>query len=206
MTSTQDIPAVSPTPASSWSSALRLALLMSLVLGLAYPLLVTTLAGRLFPHQATGSLLTGPQGQVVGSALVGQRFEGEGYFIGRPSAANYQPFAVGGSNLAPSNPELRSRAQQTAARLAAREGVAPGAIPVDLLAASGSGIDPHISLEAARLQLPRVAAARGLAEGEVAALIDAATEHGAIIGRPVVNVLRLNLALDRRGHSPLPGG
>lgn len=178
---------------STW---LRFTLVMLVLAGLVYPLVTTLMAGALFPWQAEGSLIE-RNGVLVGSRLVGQQFAAEGYFIGRPSAADYDPANVSGSNLAVSNPELRVRATQTSQEIAEREGVEPSQIPVDLIAASGSGIDPHISPEAAALQVPRVAAARGLTAEQVMALIDANTHRGPLnLGQPGVNVLELNLALD----------
>ena len=162
--------------------------------GLVYPILTTLLAGALFPRQANGSLIV-QDGKVVGSELVGQTFSGDRYFIGRPSAAGYDPRAAAGSNLAVSNPALRERVRQDAQAIARREGVRPEQIPPDLLAASGSGLDPHISPEAARLQVARVAQARGLSPQVVQQMVEEHTERG-FLGRPRVNVLRLNLALD----------
>ena len=178
---------------STW---LRFTLVFLIVAGLVYPLVTTVLAGILFPRQAQGSLIE-QDGVVIGSSLVGQQFAGEQYFIGRPSAADYDPTGVSGSNLAVSNPELRSRAEATSREIAAREGVEPSVIPVDLIAASGSGIDPHISSEAAALQVPRVAQVRGMDEKQVLELISEYTQRGPLgLGMPGVNVLELNLALD----------
>lgn len=179
---------------------LRFSLLFLVVCGVIYPVVTTLIAGGLFPHQANGSLLE-QSSVVVGSSLVGQVFVGEEYFIGRPSAAGdgYNPMSVSGSNWSVSNPSLRERASATSAEIAAREGVSAEEIPVDLIAASGSGIDPHISPEAAALQVPRVAQARGLSETEVQTLVANHTERNALgLGMPVVNVLELNLALDER--------
>lgn len=181
----------------NWHGAARCALVLILLCGGLYPLAATLVAGVLFPHQATGSLIE-RDGRIVGSALVGQPFADEGYFHGRPSAAGYDPFGVSGSNLAPGNPDLRARAERDARTIAAREGIEPTAIPVDLIAASGSGIDPHISPAAVRLQIPRVARARGLDPAELGARVAAHTESPVlgVLGQPRVNVLRLNLALD----------
>jgi len=169
--------------------------------GLAYPLVTTLTAGALFPRQAQGSLLE-RGGEVVGSALVGQAFTSDEYFSGRPSAAGvgYDPVNASGSNLAPSNPALQERAQGTAQAIAERESVPVGQIPADLLTASGSGLDPHISPAGAGLQVARVARARGLSEARVHDLIEANTERGPLgLGQLGVNVLRLNLALDAEG-------
>lgn len=181
-----------------FSTWLRFALLFLILCGLVYPVVTTRMGGVLFPRQAGGSLLE-RDGVVVGSELVGQAFSGEGYFIGRPSAAGdgYDPTSLSGSNWAASNPDLRSRVEASSAEIAARESVAPSEIPVDLIAASGSGVDPHISPAAARLQVSRVAEARGLGAAQVQQLIDDNTERSPIgLCQPGVNVLTLNLALD----------
>ena len=184
------------TSGGSAGTFIRFTLVFLVLAGFIYPFVTTLVAGALFPQRAQGSLIE-RDGVVVGSSLVGQLFAGEGYFIGRPSAASYDPTSVSGSNLAVSNPTLRERAEATSQEIAAREGVARSEIPVDLIAASGSGIDPHISPEAARLQLSRVAAARGLSEAQVGDLINEHTERGPLgLGEPGVNVLELNLALD----------
>jgi potassium-transporting ATPase KdpC subunit len=177
---------------------LRFTPLFMILCGLVYPFVTTLIAGGLFPGQANGSLIE-RNGVVVGSSLVGQSFQSSEYFIGRPSAAGdgYNPTSVSGSNLAASNPSLRERATTTSAEIAKREGVTPDQIPVDLIAASGSGIDPHISPKAAALQIPRVAEARGLSSQQVQTLVTENTERNALsLGMPAVNVLELNLALD----------
>lgn len=179
-------------------ASLRLMVVLAALLGLFYPFAVTTFSGLLFPHQATGSLLYDQEGDIVGSKLVGQPFMGAQYFHGRPSAVDYDPAGVAGSNLATSNPALRERAQDEARTLQERDGMLPGAIPVDLLAASGSGIDPHISPAAALVQAPRVSKVRGLPLTEVESAVQAATEYTGLLGEPAVNVLRLNLALNER--------
>jgi K+-transporting ATPase ATPase C chain len=179
----------------SW---LRFTLLWLALAGLLYPLVTTLAAGALFPRQANGSLIE-QGGKVVGSALVGQTFTGNTYFVGRPSAAGagYDPTNASGSNLAVSNPALRERAQAGAREIAARENVAASQIPVDLLTTSGAGLDPHISPAGAELQVARVARVRALDAAQVRALVAANTERGALgLGQPGVNVLRLNLALD----------
>lgn len=194
MTTLPEVPTRQP-GVSTW---LRFSLAWLVLGGLAYPLVTTLTAGALFPQQANGSLIE-QNGRVVGSALVGQTFTGDRYFIGRPSAAGagYDPVNASGSNLAASNPALRERVQATAREIAQREGVPGGQIPADLLTASGSGLDPHISPAGAEVQAARVARTRGLSEARVRELIAAATERGPLgLGQPGVNVLRLNLALD----------
>jgi K+-transporting ATPase ATPase C chain len=171
---------------------------LSLIAGVAYPLAVTALGGALFPHQAAGSLIL-RDGVVAGSALIGQPFAPGRYFAGRPSAT--APFpnnaaASGGSNLAPTNPAL---AEAVKARAAGLEALAAGRpVPMDLATASASGLDPHLSPEAARWQAPAVAKARGLLEKDLADLIAQQTEGRllGVWGEPRINVARLNLALD----------
>lgn len=182
-----------------WSPALRFAALAMLICGLVFPALATLLGGALFPAQANGSLLT-RDGVVVGSSLVAQPFTAPGYFSPRPSAANYDPKALAGSNFAPTNPALRERIAGTSADVAAREHVAAIAIPSDLVTMSGSGIDPHISPAAAQLQVARVAAARNLSVAQVEAAVAAHTQAPTfgVLGQARVDVLQLNLALDAR--------
>lgn len=178
--------------------ALTLLLLFSLLTGVAYPLATTALGQLLFPHQAGGSLLE-RDGHIVGSALIGQSFTQPGYFHGRPSAAGtgHDASASGGSNLGPSSRALMTR---VATDLAMRQAQNPGAaVPSDLVLASASGLDPHLSPEAARFQIPRIAEARRLAIPALEALV-AEHQHGrwaGLLGEPHVDVLQLNLALDR---------
>lgn len=168
-----------------------------LVFGFGYALLGTGLAGALFPAAADGSLVE-RDGRVVGSALVAQPFVDARYFRPRPSAAGYDPMAAAGSNQARSNPDLRKRLDAEVADIAAREGVAADEVPLDLATQSGSGLDPDLSPAAARVQIARVARARGLAPAQVARVVEAMTEapQFGVLGEPRVNVLRLNLALD----------
>ncbi|UCU95983.1 potassium-transporting ATPase subunit KdpC [Hydrogenophaga taeniospiralis] len=180
--------------------AIVLFVVLSLVTGLLYPLLVTGVAQAVFPHQANGSLVQ-RDGQTVGSELIGQPFSLPGHFWSRPSATGpmaYNAAASSGSNLGPSHPALAEAVQ---ARIAALRAADPGntaPVPVDLITASASGLDPHISLAAARYQVARVARARGLPVEQVNALVDQHTEGAwlGFMGEARVNVLALNLALD----------
>ncbi len=191
-------------------SQLRPAFMMLLVLtvitGVIYPLAVTGIAQLVFPHQANGSLIT-INGKTYGSELIGQQFSDPKYFWGRLSATGDFPYNAfnaktltgsSGSNYGPLNPALTAKAQ---ARIDALKAADPGnmlPIPVDLVTASGSGLDPHISVAAAQYQVHRVAAARGLDEAQVKSLVDQYTQgrQFGLLGESVVNVLELNLALD----------
>lgn len=179
--------------------ALRLTLITFLLCGLLYPLAMTGLAHLCFPYQANGSLIVNPQGGVpLGSALVGQRFDGPEWFHGRVSSIAYQAEVSGASNYGPTNKALFSRVKADIQRIRAENpGVGDRPLPADLLTQSGSGLDPHISVESARLQVPRVARSRGIAEAEVLRLVDLLIETPdlGIFGMPRVNVLKLNLAL-----------
>jgi potassium-transporting ATPase KdpC subunit len=175
--------------------------LLTAITGLVYPLTVTAVAQALFPRQAQGSLML-KSGEVVGSELIGQPFDDPRYFWGRPSATALFPYnaaASGGSNLGPSN---RALAEAVKARIAALRIIDPDntqPIPVDLVTASGSGLDPDISLAAALYQVPRVARARGMIEADLEALVYQSMEVRQlwVLGEVRVNVLNLNLALDR---------
>ncbi len=180
--------------------ALVLFLVLTLLTGVAYPLVVTGLAKTLFPSQAHGSLIV-RDGKTVGSALIGQSFSDPAHFWGRPSATgpmSHNAAASSGSNQGPMNPALVDAVKARVAALRAADPTNTAAIPVDLVTASASGLDPHISLAAARYQLGRVSAARKLPTPMVQALIDQATQRQllGLLGEPVVNVLQLNLALD----------
>ncbi|MFV9655220.1 potassium-transporting ATPase subunit KdpC [Pseudomonas sp. NY15366] len=162
---------------------------MTLLVGVAYPLSVTGVAHLAFPDQAAGGLVRDATGQVRGSRLIAQDFDGDQWFQPRPSAGDYATVASTASNLAPSNPKLRERIEQASVGHA---GDAP--LPMQLATTSGSGLDPHLSPEAAAWQVSRIAQTRGLAEAELLRLVEAHTERP-LFGPAVVNVLALNLAL-----------
>lgn len=181
--------------------ALVLLLLLTAICGLAYPFAVTGLAQVMFPRQANGSLIV-RDGKPIGSALIGQQFTEPKYFWGRPSATAPQPYngsASGGSNLGPSNPALTAAVKQRIAALQAADPGNTAPVPVDLVTTSGSGLDPQISPAAALYQVDRVARARDLAPAEVQALVARYTQgrQFGVLGEPRVDVLELNLALDR---------
>lgn len=181
--------------------------LFTLLLGLAYPLAMTGLAGALFPRQAGGSLLRDASGQVIGSALLAQGFSRPEYLHPRPSAAGngYDPTSSGGSNLGPTDPRLIARVKADAAALRQAAGGLP--IPADAVTASASGLDPDVSPANARLQVARIAQARGAVPAEVQALVDGLTRPAVLgfIGEPRVNVLAVNRALDARFPMAHPG-
>jgi K+-transporting ATPase ATPase C chain len=182
---------------------LVLFILLTAVTGVFYPLLITGLAQILFPRQANGSLIVSGT-RTVGSELIGQQCTDPRYFWSRPSATAPFPYtadASSGSNLGPLNPKLLDDVQGRVRFLTMADPIAPKAVPVDLVTSSGSGLDPHISVMAALYQVSRVARARNLSEEQVRALIRQDTEgrQFGVLGEPRVNVLRLNIALDRAG-------
>lgn len=175
-------------------------LVLSLLTGLAYPLAITGVAQLAFPNQANGGLVT-VNGRIVGAELIGQPFDNPKYFWSRPSATGPHPYNAGsssGSNLAVTNPVQLDAIRGRVAKLRESGLSSDQPIPIDLVTASGSGLDPHISPAAARVQVARVARARGIDEAAVTRRVDAATQgrQFGILGEPRVNVLRLNLSLD----------
>lgn len=179
----------------------------TLLLGIAYPLAVTGVGQLAFPDQAGGSLVRDARGQVIGSRLIAQPFAGPAYLHPRPSAAGndgYDAAGSSGSNLGPLNPALAERVKTDADALRSQAGAAP--IPADAVTTSGSGLDPHISPENARMQAARIAAARGLSPAQVLDIIGRRTEAPAlgVLGQPRVNVLEVNLALDATLRRSLP--
>jgi len=194
------VPAGAPARGALLRPAIVLFVLLTLLTGIVYPLLVTVLARLLFPAEAAGSLIQ-RDGRAVGSSLIGQNFADPGHFWGRPSATTPQPYngtASNASNLGPLNPALSDAVKERIAALRAADSGNPAPIPVDLVTASGSGLDPHISVAAADYQAARVARARALPLPRVQALIAAHTAGRllGVLGEPRVNVLELNLALD----------
>ena len=180
-------------------AAVRLLLVMTVLLGIAYPLVITGVAQVIAPVQANGSTLTAADGTVVGSTLIGQTFEGDQWFQGRPSASDYSGETSGGSNLSPASSDQADAKAKREAGLKAANPKAVGPVPEDALTASASGLDPHISLAYALWQAPRVAQARGVDADRLTALITAASEPAPLgfLGQDGVNVTRLNLSLAR---------
>jgi K+-transporting ATPase ATPase C chain len=182
---------------SVWKTAIRFTLVTTVLLGLAYPLVVTAIAGAVFPHKAAGSLIM-KDGQVIGSELLAQSFTSDRYFHPRPSAAGngYDATSSGGSNLAQSNKTLVDRIQGSIDKLSQENPGKP--VPIDMVTTSGSGLDPDITPDAAFFQAPRVAKARALSEDRIRQLIEQhiTSRQLGVLGEPRVNVLELNLALD----------
>ncbi len=184
-------------------AGVRVLVAFTVVLGLAYPLLVTGISQLLFNDQANGSLIE-RDGEVVGSSLIGQTFEGREWFHSRPSAAGegYDPLATAGSNLGPESEVLLALVEERRAAVAEEDGVDPADVPADALTASGGGLDPHISPEYAYQQVDRVADERGLNPAEVRGLVDDHVQGRILgfLGGERVNVLELNLAVDGLGR------
>jgi len=187
-------------------TALVSILLFTVLTGLIYPLLVTGIAQLIFPGKANGSILT-KSGKAIGSELIGQSFSRPKYFWTRPSATTpfaYNAGASSGSNLGPLNPALLEATERRVKDLKLADPQNANPVPVDLVTASGSGLDPHISVAAAQYQIPRVARSRHMNEVELRSLVDRYTEGRQLgfLGEPRVNVLRLNLALDEMNSAP----
>ena len=192
---------------SAITIALRTTAVTLVLTGLVYPLAVTGLAQLIFPGAANGSLVRDDTGRVVGSELIGQAFAGSAYFQSRPSAAGehgYDPLASGGSNLGPTSQKLRDRIASDLQRLKEQNPEASGVVPDELVTSSASGLDPHISPATARFQVPRVASARGVTAARIRAVVEEHTEGCTfgILGEPRINVLALNLALNRQFGEP----
>ena len=180
----------------SLSGSLRLALATLVACCIAYPLFIWGFAQMIVPEYADGHFIRNSAGTVIGSRLIAQNFMEERYFHGRPSAVDCNAAGAGGSNLSPASPQIRKRAEALIAKYGA---TAKNPIPADLVTASGSGLDPHISLAAVRFQIPRVAKIRNLAPERVGKLVEENVSYpgGFLKSEPVVNVLELNIKLDR---------
>jgi len=183
--------------------ALLMFVLFTIICGGVYPAVVTGVAQAFFPRQAAGSFITDKANREIGSSLIGQPFSDAGYFWGRPSASTdfgYNPMGSGGSNSGPTNPDFLKAVADRVKAL--RDTGVTGSVPADLVEASASGLDPHLTPESAQLQIPRVAKARGISPAELDKLVAAHTEgrQFGILGDPRVNVLELNLALDAVGR------
>jgi potassium-transporting ATPase KdpC subunit len=181
-------------------TAVLMTIVTTILFGLIYPLVVTGLAQVIFPENANGQLLRGSDGTVIGSRLIGQPFSSPGYFRSRPSAAGasgYDAGASSGSNLGPTNQKLIDRVKGDVEKLQTENPGKP--VPIDLVTTSGSGLDPHITPAAAEFQVPRVARERGISEDELRRIVSAHTEgrQFGFLGETTVNVLELNLDLDR---------
>ena len=179
--------------------ALLLFVIFTIICGGIYPLVVTGVAFALFPHQATGSFITDTSGKEIGSRLIGQPFADPKYFWPRPSAASdfgYNSLGSGGSNSGPTNPDYIKTVKERVSLL--RDTGVTGAVPSDLVQASASGLDPHITPESARVQIPRIAKVRGVSEESILKLVTGATEPRQLgfMGEPRINVLELNIKLD----------
>lgn len=182
--------------------ALLILATLTVITGVLYPLLITAIARIVFPHRADGSIIT-RDGKPVGSSLIGQEFRDPKYFWGRLSATSptpCNPLPSSGSNLGPLNPALREQVESRVKMLRSVDPENRSLIPVDLVTASASGLDPQISVAGARYQVPRVARVRGVSQEQILRLVDENTtgRFAGVLGEPVVNVLQLNMALDRR--------
>jgi len=182
-------------------TAILMTIVTTVLLGLIYPLVVTGLAQVIFPDQANGQLIRAGDGTIIGSRIIGQPFGGPGYFRSRPSAAGvagYDAGASSASNFGPTNQKLIDRVKADVEKLQADNPGQP--VPIDLVTTSGSGLDPHISPAAAEFQVPRIARERGMSENDVRQIVSAHTEgrQFGFLGEPRVNVLEVNLDLDRQ--------
>jgi K+-transporting ATPase ATPase C chain len=191
------------------SIAIRTTIVTLVLTGLIYPFVMTGLSQVLFPWRANGSLVTDEKGQVIGSELIAQGFANPAYFQPRPSAAGekgYDATSSSGSNLGPTSKKLQDRINEDVKRLKEENPEAAGPIPTELVTASASGLDPHLSPEAMLWQVPRVAKARGTAAERVKAVVDSNVEGRTfgVLGEPRVNVLLVNLSLDRQFGRPAP--
>ena len=199
-TTETEAPATPAAKHSVWGTSIRFTILTTILVGLLYPLALTGVAGVLFPHQASGSLIL-KDGQIIGSALLAQSFTADKYFHPRPSAAGngYDATSSGGSNFAQSNAKLVQRIQGDIDKLQAQNPGKP--VPIDLVTTSASGLDPDITPDAAYYQAARVAKARGLSEQQVRDLVSSHIQGRTfgLLGEPRVNVLLLNLDLDKLG-------
>ena len=183
-------------------TAILMVIVTTVLLGLVYPLVVTGIAQLMFPTQANGTLVKNAAGEIIGAQLIGQPFTSPGYFHARPSAANYDAAASGGSNLGPTSAKLIERVKAAAEKLQAENPTAK--VPAESLTTSASGLDPHLSPTAAEFQIPRVAQARNQSAANIRAVVQQFIEARqlGLFGEPRVNVLLLNLELDRK--FPLP--
>lgn len=191
--------------------SLRMTVVTLVLTGLVYPLVTTGLAKALFPESAAGSLVRNERGEVVGSSLIGQTFKGAGYVQSRPSAAGndgYDAAGSSGSNLGPTSQKLHDRVAADVERLTAENPDAKGPVPTDLVTTSASGLDPHLTPEGALWQVPRIARARNVDAVRVRQVIEANVEGRTfgLLGEPRVNVLLVNLALDRTFGAPVATG
>ncbi|MGF7050514.1 K+-transporting ATPase ATPase C chain [Paenibacillus sp. DS2015] len=187
------------TMGSSLGTAIKCSVVLIVLCGIVYPLVCTGVAQLLMPDKANGSLIQNSKGEVVGSELIGQNFTDPKYFQGRVSSIEYKAEASGTNNYAPSNPDLLKRTQESiAAWKVSNPDVPVSKLPIDLITNSGSGLDPHITPESAKVQIPRISKLSGLSEAQLGNLVKANTEGRdlGVFGEPRVNVLKLNLAIN----------
>ncbi|MDF2718660.1 MAG: potassium-transporting ATPase subunit [Paenibacillus sp.] len=187
------------TASASFGVVIRMSLVFIVLCGIVYPLVTTGFAQVLFPGNANGSLIENGKGEVVGSELIGQKFTDPKYFQGRVSSIDYKAEASGSNNYAPSNPDMLKRTQSSIEEWKKSNPDVPvSALPIDLITNSGSGLDPHITPESAKVQVPRIGRLTGLSADRLQQLIDDNTQGRdlGVFGEPRVNVLKLNLALD----------